>query len=87
MGDAGFILFGPIGREVLAAGTLIFVIFATGGQLLAGQIALASLSDDKLCNVLYTGEHFSRSTGPALCASRCADLNSSRDYRDCHSRV
>jgi hypothetical protein len=54
---------------------------------LAGQIALASLSDDKLCNVLYTGEHFSRSTGPALCASRCADLNSSRDYRDCHSRV
>jgi hypothetical protein len=48
-------LFGPIGREVLAAGTLIFLIFGLGGQLLAGQIALASLSDQKLCNVLYTG--------------------------------
>ena len=55
MGDAGYILFGPIGREVLAAGTVIFAIFATGGQLLAGQIALASLSDNKLCLMLYTG--------------------------------
>ena len=55
MGDAGFILFGPIGREVLAFGTVVFAIFATGGQLLAGQIALASLSDEKLCNMVYTG--------------------------------
>jgi amino acid permease len=55
MGDAGYILFGPIGREVLAFGTVVFAIFATGGQLLAGQIALASLSDNKLCTMLYTG--------------------------------
>lgn len=55
MGDAGYILFGPIGREVLAAGTIIFAIFATGGQLLAGQIALGTLSDNKLCLMLYTG--------------------------------
>lgn len=55
MGDAGNILFGPIGREVLAFGTVVFAIFATGGQLLAGQIALASLSDNKLCTMLYTG--------------------------------
>lgn len=55
MGDAGMILFGPIGRDILAAGTIIFAIFATGGQLLAGQIALASLSDNKLCLMLYTG--------------------------------
>lgn len=55
MGDAGKILFGPIGREVLSAGTVIFAVFATGGQLLAGQIALASLSDSKLCLMLYTG--------------------------------
>jgi amino acid permease len=55
MGDAGFILFGPIGREILAAGTIIFAVFATGGQLLAGQIALAELSDNKLCLMLYTG--------------------------------
>lgn len=55
MGDAGMILFGPLGREVLAFGTVVFAIFATGGQLLAGQIALASLSDHKLCLMLYTG--------------------------------
>ena len=55
MGDAGLILFGPIGREVLSFGTIVFAVFATGGQLLAGQIALGSLSDSKLCLMLYTG--------------------------------
>ncbi|MCJ1247907.1 hypothetical protein MMC30_005122 [Trapelia coarctata] len=55
MGDAGYILFGPVGREVLSAGTIIFAVFATGGQLLAGQIALAFLSNNKLCLMLYTG--------------------------------
>ncbi|KAK6394196.1 hypothetical protein LTR65_002042 [Meristemomyces frigidus] len=55
MGDAGYILFGPVGRELLAFGTVVFAVFATGGQLLAGQIALASLSDNKLCLMLYTG--------------------------------
>lgn len=55
MGDAGYILFGPIGREVLAGGTIIFAVFATGSQMLAGQIALASFSDNKLCLMLYVG--------------------------------
>lgn len=55
MGDAGYILFGPIGREVLAAGTVIFAVFAVGGQILAGQIALGALSDNKLCTMLYAG--------------------------------
>ena len=55
MGDAGYILFGPIGREVLSFGTIVFAVFATGGQLLAGQIALGTLSSNKLCLMLYTG--------------------------------
>ncbi|KAK5129663.1 hypothetical protein LTR08_002988 [Meristemomyces frigidus] len=55
MGDAGLILFGPVGRELLAFGTVVFAVFATGGQLLAGQIALSSLSGGKLCLMLYTG--------------------------------
>ena len=55
MGDAGMILLGPIGRDVLSFGTVVFAVFATGGQLLAGQIALAALSDNKLCLMLYTG--------------------------------
>ncbi|KAK1623574.1 transmembrane amino acid transporter [Colletotrichum phormii] len=55
MGDAGQILFGRPGREILVFGTVVFAVFATGGQLLAGQIALATLSDNKLCLMLYTG--------------------------------
>lgn len=55
MGDAGYILFGPLGREVLSFGTIVFAVFATGGQLLAGQIALGTLSSNKLCLMLYTG--------------------------------
>jgi amino acid permease len=55
MGDAGFILAGPVGREVLAFGTVVFAICATGGQILAGQIALDFLSDGKLCAMLYAG--------------------------------
>lgn len=46
MGDAGFILFGPIGREVLSFGTIVFAVFATGSQLIAGQIALGVLSSN-----------------------------------------
>lgn len=55
MGDAGMLLFGPIGRDVLAGGTIIFAVFGTGSQLIAGQTALASLSNSKLCAMLYTG--------------------------------
>ena len=51
MGDAGFILAGPVGREVLSFGTIFFAVFATGGQLLAGQIALGLVSQ-KLEDVL-----------------------------------
>jgi hypothetical protein len=58
MGDAGYILFGPLGwfgRELLSLGTLLFAIFAVGGQLLAADAALGSLSDNKLCLMWYTG--------------------------------
>ena len=55
MGDAGKIIGGPILREILAAGTVIFAVFATGSQLLAGQITLGVLSENKLCLMWYTG--------------------------------
>jgi len=55
MGDAGYILFGTPGRELLSFGTIVFAVFATGGQLLAGQIALGNLSSNKICLMLYTG--------------------------------
>ncbi|KAI1330124.1 transmembrane amino acid transporter [Xylariaceae sp. FL0255] len=55
MGDAGMILFGPIGREVLSFGTIVFAVFATGSQVLAGQLALTVLSDGRLCTVAFAG--------------------------------
>ena len=44
MGNAGEVLFGPVGREILSFGTIVFAVFATGSQILAGQIALGSVS-------------------------------------------
>ncbi|KAI0598879.1 transmembrane amino acid transporter [Biscogniauxia sp. FL1348] len=55
MGDAGFILFGPIGREILGGGTVIFAICATGSQILSSQLALSVLSDSSLCAVAFSG--------------------------------
>ncbi|KAI3325135.1 transmembrane amino acid transporter [Xylariaceae sp. AK1471] len=55
MGDAGMILFGPIGREILGGGTIIFAVFATGSQILAGQLALSVLSNERLCTVAFAG--------------------------------
>ncbi|KAI0490360.1 transmembrane amino acid transporter [Xylaria cf. heliscus] len=55
MGDAGLILFGPIGREILGTGTIVFAIITTGSQILAGQLALSVLSDEKLCTIAFSG--------------------------------
>ncbi|KAM5534734.1 hypothetical protein V8D89_011598 [Ganoderma adspersum] len=49
MGDAGFIIFGPIGREIFSVGSIIFAIFAVGAVILSGQQALSVLSDNGLC--------------------------------------
>ncbi|KAI0703170.1 amino acid transporter [Earliella scabrosa] len=51
MGDAGFIIFGPIGREILSAGSIIFAIFSLGALILSGQQALSVLSNNGLCSM------------------------------------
>lgn len=42
--------FGPIGREVLAFGTVIFAILAAGTQVFTGQLTLITLSGGTLCS-------------------------------------
>ncbi|KAL9081575.1 MAG: hypothetical protein Q9159_007239 [Coniocarpon cinnabarinum] len=54
MGDAGFILFGVVGREIFAFGTFAFAVLGCGSLLFTGQQALSVLSDGKLCGVVYT---------------------------------
>ncbi|KAF7306685.1 putative acyltransferase CST26 [Mycena indigotica] len=51
MGDAGYILGGPVVRELLSAGTIIFAIAGTGSELLSGQQALSALSNNGLCSI------------------------------------
>lgn len=72
MGDAGKILFGWFGRELLALGTIIFAVFATGGQLLAGQIAISALSNNSICPLLGAGT-FRTSARSCRNGHRCAD--------------
>ncbi|KAJ7048016.1 transmembrane amino acid transporter protein-domain-containing protein, partial [Mycena amicta] len=50
-GDAGYVLGGPIPREILSAGTIIFAIAGTGSELLSGQQALSTLSNNGLCSI------------------------------------
>ncbi|KAL4267626.1 amino acid/polyamine transporter 2 family protein [Pleurotus pulmonarius] len=49
MGDAGYILGGPVVREILSLGTIIFAICGTGSEILSGQQALSVLSNNGLC--------------------------------------
>lgn len=55
MGDAGYIMYGPIGREIFSFGTLLFAVCLAGGQMLSGQIALSALSNNGLCNLKFVG--------------------------------
>ncbi|KIJ68230.1 hypothetical protein HYDPIDRAFT_82700 [Hydnomerulius pinastri MD-312] len=53
MGDAGYLLFGPIGREILGFGTVAFAICAAGSELLSGQQALSVLSNQGMCSMYF----------------------------------
>ncbi|KAF8964666.1 transmembrane amino acid transporter [Flammula alnicola] len=55
MGDAGYIIGGPVVREVLSLGTIIFAICGTSSELLSGQLALQSLSNNGLCGIIFLG--------------------------------
>ena len=88
MGDAGQILFGPLGREVLSFGTIVFAIFATGGQLLAGQIALGSVSQTSE-NVLFKSnltDPSSQTANSASCSTQ-ASSPSPRSSAPSHARL
>ena len=49
MGDAGMLLFGPVGREVCGIGALLFMIFIMGSHMIAGSRALSVFADNKFC--------------------------------------
>ncbi|THG98973.1 hypothetical protein EW026_g3292 [Hermanssonia centrifuga] len=55
MADAGEIIAGPIGREVLGAAQVIFMIFVCGSHVLTGLIAFDTITNGASCSVLWAG--------------------------------
>ncbi|KAH9852750.1 transmembrane amino acid transporter protein-domain-containing protein [Lenzites betulinus] len=53
MADAGEILAGPIGREVLGAAQVVFMIFVCGSHVLTGLIAFDTITDGASCSILW----------------------------------
>ncbi|KAH9952019.1 transmembrane amino acid transporter protein-domain-containing protein [Amylocystis lapponica] len=55
MADAGMILAGPVGREVLGAAQVIFMVFLCGSHVLTGMIAFDTITAGASCSVLWAG--------------------------------
>ncbi|PSR77566.1 hypothetical protein PHLCEN_2v7756 [Hermanssonia centrifuga] len=55
MADAGEIIAGPIGREVLGGAQVIFMIFVCGSHVLTGLIAFDTITNGASCSVLWAG--------------------------------
>jgi len=53
MADAGMILAGPIGREVLGAAQVIFIVFLCGSHVLTGMIAFDTITNGASCSVVW----------------------------------
>ncbi|KAI9065461.1 hypothetical protein FKP32DRAFT_1590639 [Trametes sanguinea] len=53
MADAGEILAGPIGREVLGAAQVVFMVFICGSHVLTGLIAFDTITAGASCSVLW----------------------------------
>lgn len=53
MADAGEVLFGPVGREVLGFGQLLFIIFIMGAHILSFSIMMNAVTDHATCNIVF----------------------------------
>ena len=53
MGDAGYILFGRFGRELLGAGQLIFIIFIMGSHILTFSIMMNAITSHATCTIIF----------------------------------
>ncbi|KZT70098.1 amino acid transporter [Daedalea quercina L-15889] len=55
MADAGMILAGPVGREVLGGAQVVFMVFLCGSHVLTGLIAFDTITAGASCSVLWAG--------------------------------
>ena len=53
MADAGEVLLGPIGREVLGTAQMLFLVFTMGSHILTFSQALNTISDHGTCSIVF----------------------------------
>lgn len=53
MADAGEVLAGPIGREVLGAGQLLFLIFIMASHILTFTVMMNHLTEHGTCSIVF----------------------------------
>lgn len=54
MADAGELLFGSLGREVLGIAQLVFFVFVMGSHILAFSIMMNVLTDHSTCTIVFS---------------------------------
>jgi amino acid permease len=52
--DCGELIAGPIGRETMAIGSVLILIFISGAHVLSFAIALNALTDHATCTILFS---------------------------------
>lgn len=53
MGDAGEIIFGPVGRVLLEIAQLLLLIFVMASHILTGTILLSTISKSAVCGIVF----------------------------------
>lgn len=53
MGDAGEVMWGPIGREILGSAQCLFLIFVMGSHVLTFSVMLNTLTNHGTCTIVF----------------------------------
>ena len=53
MGDAGEILFGPVGRILLEIGQLLLLLFVMSSHILTATIVLSTITERAVCGIVF----------------------------------
>ena len=53
MADAGDIMFGPIGRELLGAAQLVFFVFIMASHVLTFSIMMNTITEHGTCSIVF----------------------------------
>lgn len=53
MADAGEVLFGSWGRELIGAAQIVFLVFIMGAHILTFSIMMNTLSDHGACTIIF----------------------------------